>query len=131
RTRGRGRRPSNKRYCSEKCRRGSPIPTMAISKPAGVSAIDVQTIAAWVDGGAKEGDAADLPKVPQFAEGWQIGTPDLILTMKEPYTIPATGTIAWQTLPAQDYTFPEDTWIQAIEVRPGNRKVVHHGTVGV
>src|SRR5712691_7542525 len=50
---------------------------------------DVQTIAAWVDGGAKEGNPADMPAPPQFAEGWQIGQPDLILTMKEPYTIPA------------------------------------------
>jgi hypothetical protein len=92
---------------------------------------DVQTIAAWVDGGAKEGNPADLPAAPQFADGWQIGNPDLVLTMKEPYTIPASGTIAWQTLPAQEYAFPQDTWIQAIEVRPGNRKVVHHATVGV
>jgi hypothetical protein len=84
-----------------------------------------------VDGGAKEGSPADLPKPPQFAEGWQIGNPDLVLTMKEPYTIPATGTIPWMNIPAQDYTFPEDTWIQAIEVRPGNRKAVHHATVGI
>ncbi len=92
---------------------------------------DVQTIAAWVDSGAKEGNPADVPAPPTFAEGWQIGTPDLILTMKQPYTIPAAGTIAWLTLPAEDYTFPEDTWLQAIEVRPGNRAVVHHATVGV
>jgi hypothetical protein len=86
---------------------------------------EIQTIVAWVDGGALEGNPADLPAAPQFAEGWQIGTPDLVLTMKEPVPIPATGTIPYATYPV-DYEFPQDTWIQAIEVRPGNRAVVHH-----
>jgi hypothetical protein len=86
---------------------------------------DVETIAAWVDGGAIEGDPADLPAPPQFADGWQIGTPDLVLTMAEPFTVPASGTIPYLTFPT-DYEFPEDTWVQAIEVRPGNRAVVHH-----
>ena len=45
---------------------------------------EIQTIAAWVDGGAKEGNPADMPAPPQFADGWQIGVPDLVLTMKEP-----------------------------------------------
>jgi mono/diheme cytochrome c family protein len=85
----------------------------------------IETIAAWVDGGAKEGNPADLPPQPKFADGWQIGVPDLVLEMKEPVTIQATGTIPYMTVPT-DYVFPEDTWIQAIEVRPGNRRVVHH-----
>jgi hypothetical protein len=45
--------------------------------------------------------------------------------MAEPVKIPASGTIPYQTYPT-NYVFPEDTWIQAIEVRPGNRRVVHH-----
>ena len=86
---------------------------------------DIETIVAWVDGGAKEGNPADTPPPPQFTEGWQIGTPDLVLTMREPVTIPATGTIPYATYPT-DHVFQEDTWIQAIEIRPGNRRVVHH-----
>jgi hypothetical protein len=87
---------------------------------------EIKTIAAWVDGDAKEGNPADLPKPPQFADGWQIGIPDLVLTMKEPFKVPATGVIAWTTIPSNDYVFPEDVYVQAIEVRPGNRQVVHH-----
>jgi hypothetical protein len=87
---------------------------------------DIETIAAWVDGGAKEGNPADMPSPPQFAEGWQIGVPDLVLTMAEPLKIPATGAVPWVTVPSNDYVFPNDTWVQAIEVRPGNRAVVHH-----
>ena len=86
---------------------------------------EIATIAAWVDGGASEGNPADLPAAPKFVEGWQIGEPDLVLTMKEPVPIQATGTIPYATYPA-DYEFPEDTWVQAIEIRPGNRRVVHH-----
>src|SRR5262245_15823330 len=86
---------------------------------------DIQKITAWVDGGAKEGDPADLPKAPQFEEGWQIGSPDLVVKMTEPFKIPATGVVPYVTLPT-DYVFPEDTWIQAVEVKPGNRAVVHH-----
>ncbi len=93
--------------------------------PRVLSEADIATIAAWVDGGAKEGNPADTPAPPQFSDGWQIGTPDLVLTMAEPVKIPASGTIPYQTYPT-NYVFPEDTWIQAIEVRPGNRRVVHH-----
>lgn len=85
----------------------------------------IQTIVAWADAGAPEGNPADLPQAPEFADGWQIGTPDLVVTMTEPYQVPATGEIPYVTLPT-DYVFPEDTWVQAIEVRPGNREVVHH-----
>jgi hypothetical protein len=89
----------------------------------------IQTLVSWIDGGAKEGDPANMPSPPQFADGWQIGTPDLVLKMKDPYTVPAKGPIPWVNLPSQEYEFPEDVWVQAIEVRPGNRAVVHHATV--
>ncbi len=46
--------------------------------------------------------------------------------MAEPFKIAATGDIPWVTVPSNDYVFPQDTWLQAIEVRPGNRAVVHH-----
>ncbi|HEX4999126.1 MAG TPA: cytochrome c [Terriglobia bacterium] len=86
---------------------------------------DIQTIVDWVDSGARQGPPDETPALPQFVEGWQIGTPDLIVRMVEPFTVPASGTIPYMTFPT-DYVFPEDTWIQAVEVRPGNRAVVHH-----
>jgi hypothetical protein len=95
------------------------------SNPRVLSEADIATIVAWVDGGAKEGNPADAPPPPQFTDGWQIGTPDLVLTMSEPVAIPATGTIPYATYPT-NHVFTEDTWIQAIEIRPGNRRVVHH-----
>lgn len=83
------------------------------------------TIAAWVAGGGPLGDPKDLPPAPTFAQGWTIGTPDVVLTMSKAYEVPASGTITYQNfeLPTN---FPEDHWVQAIEIRPGARQVVHH-----
>src|SRR5262245_62013742 len=51
---------------------------------------EMETIVRWVDGGAKEGSPADMPTAPPSSGGWQIGSPDLIVNMTEPYRIPAT-----------------------------------------
>jgi hypothetical protein len=83
-----------------------------------------EAILSWVDGGMKEGAARDLPPAPKFAAGWNIGAPDVVLTARE-YDVPAEGTINYQyfLIPTN---FKEDKWIQAAEIRPGNRNVVHH-----
>ncbi len=66
-----------------------------------------------------------MPEVPQFAEGWSIGEPDLIFTLLEPFEVPADGTVPYSyvTVPTN---LTEDTWISAHEFRPGDRRVVHH-----
>ncbi len=85
----------------------------------------IDTLAAWVDAGAPEGNPADLPKPVSFADGWSIGKPDLVLEMPKALPIPARGTldIIYLVVPAD---FKEDRWVQAAEVRPGNRALVHH-----
>jgi len=87
--------------------------------------VEKDTIASWVAAGAPEGDPRDLPAPPKYAEGWSIRQPDVVLTMQEDYPIPATGTIAYQYFEVPT-GFTEDKWIQAYEVRPSNRAVVHH-----
>lgn len=84
---------------------------------------DIDTIVAWVDQGAKEGDLEDMPFV--FNRGWSIGKPDQILTMSEDYVIePGTpDTYVYVTFRVR---FNEDRWIQAAEVLPGNPHIVHH-----
>ena len=85
---------------------------------------EIDTLALWVDSGAPEGDPKDAPAPLQFSEGWAIGKPDMVLEMPTAFEIPAQGTIdyQWILIPA----FKEEKWIQAFEVRPGNRAVVHH-----
>ena len=88
------------------------------------------TLTAWVAAGAPQGDKKDLPTVPRFASGWQIGTPDAIFEMPEPFAIPANGTIEYQFYEVPT-NFKEDRWIQAAEVRPSDPKHVHHVIVSV
>ncbi len=85
----------------------------------------VDTISAWVDGGAIEGNPRDLPAAPKFVEGWGIGQPDLIIQMPEEYTVEASGPDEYQYFDAPT-NFKEDKYVQMAEARPGNRKVVHH-----
>jgi hypothetical protein len=82
------------------------------------------TIARWVAAGAPEGNAGDLPSPPVYNDGWNI-TPDVVLSMQEDYPIPATGEIPYQYLevPAN---FAEDRYISDWEIRPGDRRAVHH-----
>jgi hypothetical protein len=96
-----------------------------------LTATDVNTIVQWVDEGAQEGNPAEMPAPPQFTDGWKIGTPDLVLTMNKPFEIQAKGDIAWVNIPSNDYVFPDDVWVQAIEIRPGNKAVVHHAVAGL
>jgi hypothetical protein len=90
-----------------------------------LSASEKQTIADWVAAGAPEGDPRELPAAPKYAEGWMIGQPDAVLKMQEDYPVPANGTIKYQYFEIPT-NFTEDRWVQAFEVRPGNRAVVHH-----
>ena len=94
-----------------------------------LSEADTKTLAAWADSGAPEGDAKDKRAPLAFQDGWNL-KPDLVIEMPNEFHVPATGTIEYQyTL--VNYTFTEDTWIAAAEMRPGNSQVVHHGEVWV
>jgi peroxiredoxin len=84
-----------------------------------------ELVAAWVRNGCPEGDKADLPELPQFAEGWQIPKPDVVFQMPGPFAVPARGVVEYQHFTI-DPGFKEDKWVKCAEVRPGNRMVTHH-----
>jgi hypothetical protein len=86
---------------------------------------EIDTIVAWIDGGAREGNPKDLPPAPKFATGWQIGEPDAVFYMPEEYTIPADGAVSYQYFTI-DPGFKEDRYIESMEARAGNLSVVHH-----
>ena len=83
------------------------------------------TLLAWASSGTPLGDPKDLPPQPSFPPGWAIGTPDAVLQMKDEFHVPASGTIPYEYfyIPTN---FTDVKWVQAIEIRPGNRGVVHH-----
>lgn len=104
---------------------GADSSVRAYENDASLSEDEIGVIAAWVDAGAPRGNDADLPQVPEFAEGWSIGEPDLVFTMLEPFRVPADGTVPYSyvTVPTN---LADDTWISAHEFRPGDRRVIHH-----
>jgi hypothetical protein len=89
-----------------------------------LSPADIDTLVAWANNGAPEGDAKDAPPPLTFPDGWQI-KPDMIIEMPKPFHVKATGTINYQNIKVKA-NFPEDTWVVAAEMRAGNPKVVHH-----
>jgi peroxiredoxin/mono/diheme cytochrome c family protein len=87
---------------------------------------EIQLIERWVAEGAPLGDVVELPSPTQYADGWQLGSPDRVITMADtPFTVPARGLIEYQYF-LVDPGFTTDTWIQAAECVAGNRLVVHH-----
>ncbi len=89
---------------------------------------EIALIDAWASSGKVEGDPADLPDPPQFAEGWRLGTPDLILRMAEPFPVPADGPDILQNFVIPTGTL-EDKLVAAIEFHPGSKRVVHHAVL--
>jgi tetratricopeptide (TPR) repeat protein len=79
----------------------------------------------WLDAGTPEGPPSETP---QFTEGWQLGPPDMVLRAPEPYTVPAEGTDVFRNLvlpvPVQGTRY-----VRALELRPGDKRVVHHANV--
>ena len=101
-------------------------PTVAkYSNDVSLTQAEIETISAWVDGGSIEGDRRDLPKAPKFAEGWSIGKPDYVFKMQKPFTVPADGTVPYVYISIPT-NLKQDIWIRAVELKPTDRRVVHH-----
>ena len=90
---------------------------------------NIQTLAAWVDSGAREGDPADKPAPIQWTDGWRI-KPDVVISMREPFNVPAKGVGQIESFMIPN-PFKQDTWVTSIEIRPGDPSVVHHVIVQI
>ena len=89
----------------------------------------IDTLTAWADSGAPEGDAKDKPAPRAFVDGWNL-KPDLVIEMPAAFQVQASGAIEYQYMRVKG-NFPEDVWIESAEMRPENSSVVHHGEVWV
>ena len=102
-----------------------PTAGVAFQNERKMSDHDIATIAAWVNGGMPAGEASDAPPPRHFTEGWQLGQPDLVLTPKSDLVIGPSGKDLFRC-----YSLPtglnEDKYVVAIEVKPGNPRIVHH-----
>lgn len=86
---------------------------------------EIATFTAWVAAGKPVGDPADAPPRPDFPRGWQLGEPDLVVTMAQAYEVPADGPDIYRNF-VLPLDLPEDKWVKAVELRPSARSVVHH-----
>jgi len=86
---------------------------------------EIQTLTRWVDDGLLEGDSGDARPTPPFSAGWQLGTPDLVVSLPEPFEVPADGPDVFRNfvlrIPLEDRRF-----VRALEFRAGNARLVHH-----
>ena len=85
----------------------------------------VATIVAWHEAGAPRGDAGKEPKPPTFSADWALGKPDLVLSSERDYKLASEGDDVYRNFVIKT-DFKESRWIRAMDVAPGNRKVVHH-----
>ena len=90
-----------------------------------LSAEQISIVRQWVDQGAVEGAASDAPAETKWTDGWQLGTPDLIVRMPEPFSLSADGPDIYRNfvipVPATTRRF-----VKGIELQPGNPRIVHH-----
>lgn len=93
-----------------------------------LSDTEVALIARWVEQGAVEGVPAELPKKPEFVEGWQMGRPDLIVKAEKPFLLPASGNDQYWNFIFRT-PVKKTMWLKGMEVRPGDKRVVHHANV--
>jgi hypothetical protein len=79
----------------------------------------------WSLEGSPPGELTKAPVAPRYPQGWSIGAPDVVYEMVEPFAVQAEGTVPIQRFRVQT-NLKRDLWVQAAEVRPGDRAVVHH-----
>ena len=89
---------------------------------------EIDLIARWVENGFPQGDSTLEPPLPAFSTDSALGTPDLVLTMAEPFTIRGDNQDQYQifVIPTK---LTEDRAVAAVEFRPGNRQIVHHALI--
>jgi len=95
-----------------------------------LKAEDIAVIQQWVKDGAPRGDVSDLPPRPSWSSGWQLGTPDLIVQIPEPFVIPAGTNDIFRSF-AIPIPIAATRYVKGIEMRPGNAKVVHHASLSI
>jgi hypothetical protein len=95
-----------------------------------LSQAQLGTLAAWVDGGTPEGNTKDAPPPRQFTKNWQLGQPDLVLTLSDDFQLGATGKDVFRCFVLPTH-LAEDKYVTAVEVRPGNPRIVHHALLAI
>jgi hypothetical protein len=89
---------------------------------------EIATIVKWVDAGAPQGNPAEMPPPRKFADehAWQIGEPDLVVSLPKELIVPAAGPDAWPDI-TLDPKLTENRFIQAVQIIPTSGYAnIHH-----
>jgi mono/diheme cytochrome c family protein len=104
------------------------LPEPGFGDFAGDRRLDDATIALfqrWLDQGMQQGNPADLPKPPRRPTEWELGKPDLVIKLPQPYTLAADGVDLYR-----NFVLPTNLdsrrFVRAVELHSGNPRVVHH-----
>jgi len=89
---------------------------------------EIALIAKWVQTGMAEGEASAAPPAPKYSDTWQYGTPDLVLKVERPFTLPASGTDVFRNF-VLPYPLKQTHYIRAMEIRPAVPQIVHHANI--
>jgi mono/diheme cytochrome c family protein len=89
---------------------------------------EIALIAKWAETGMAQGDASAVPPAPKYSESWQFGTPDLVLKVEQPFTLPASGTDVFRNF-VLPYPLRQTHYIRAMEIRPAAPQIVHHANI--
>src|SRR5687768_11863843 len=90
----------------------------------------IALIRKWVDSGAPQGNPAEVPKPPTFSGGWQLGTPDLVLTLPEPYVLQPGSRDVFRNfvIPVPITT---TRYVRAVEFRADSPQALHHADLAI
>ena len=86
---------------------------------------EITKIGAWVDAGSPYGSAVEEPSFPDFPVGSALGTPDLVLSFATKHIHKGNNKDEYRYFVIPTHLI-ENKKIKAIELRPGNTKIVHH-----
>jgi tetratricopeptide (TPR) repeat protein len=102
----------------------------AFAYERGLSDAQIAILRRWAELGAPEGNAADKPPLPKWPEGWQLGQPDLVVQMPEPYPLQAAGSDVFRNF-VVPVPLTSTRYVRAIEFHTDNPRSLHHASVGV
>jgi tetratricopeptide (TPR) repeat protein len=90
----------------------------------------IALIRQWVDQGAPEGNPADKPPIPNWPSGWQLGTPDLVVKMPQPYTVRSGGSDVFRNF-VLPVPLSSTRYVRAVEFRADSPRILHHASIAV
>ncbi len=93
-----------------------------------LTSAEISLLRRWADEGAIEGESAATPAPPRFADEWHLGTPNLVVTTAEPYTLPAAASDVFRIFVIR-LPVSSTKYVTGIEFQPGNARVVHHANI--